>query len=338
MMRTEVKIGISVAILLVVVVVGYVVIARTGDSKPAGNESDSRVARANNAPSIIYDNTANRTTNTSWPSAGGSNTAANNTGGRSIWENSNYSSNNAAANRSNAAGNTAGNTSMWGGYSSSNAANNAASNAVAFNAANNAAGNGSSIVVDWGNWDTNAASNNAAGQTGTGTNATDQARTYTVKSGDTFSSIAQEMYGDRNQFQRLVDANPSVDPRSMQVGTVLKVPPLPARTLPGTGTAGAGESGNVTAAAGGTKTYVVVEGDTLWKIAEKTLGNGARGVDAIKKANPGLTDNIKPGQKIILPDSATAPATANTNTVTPRPATNRPADASTNGPARPRFR
>ena len=49
--------------------------------------------------------------------------------------------------------------------------------------------------------------------------------------------------------------------------------------------------------------YVIQKGDTLWKIAEKAYGNGAK-YTAIVEANKEVikdADKIFPGQKIRLP-------------------------------------
>lgn len=51
--------------------------------------------------------------------------------------------------------------------------------------------------------------------------------------------------------------------------------------------------------------YIIQKGDTLWKIAEKTYGNGAK-YTAIVAANKEVikdADKIFPGQKIRLPKS-----------------------------------
>ena len=57
--------------------------------------------------------------------------------------------------------------------------------------------------------------------------------------------------------------------------------------------------------AGDDEFYVIQKGDTLWKIAEKTYGNGAK-YTAIVDANKEVindADKIFPGQKIRLPKS-----------------------------------
>lgn len=55
--------------------------------------------------------------------------------------------------------------------------------------------------------------------------------------------------------------------------------------------------------AGDDEFYVIVSGDTLWKIAEKAYGNGAK-YTAIVEANKEVikdADKIFPGQKIRIP-------------------------------------
>lgn len=57
--------------------------------------------------------------------------------------------------------------------------------------------------------------------------------------------------------------------------------------------------------AGDDEFYVIQKGDTLWKIAEKTYGNGAK-YTAIVAANKEVikdADKVFPGQKIRIPKS-----------------------------------
>lgn len=49
--------------------------------------------------------------------------------------------------------------------------------------------------------------------------------TYTVKKGDTLSGIAQKQYGTANLWQRIADANGITNPKALQVGKVLTIPP-----------------------------------------------------------------------------------------------------------------
>jgi nucleoid-associated protein YgaU len=51
-------------------------------------------------------------------------------------------------------------------------------------------------------------------------------RTYTVKSGDTLSQIAREMYGDASAYPRIFEANRPMleDPDKIYPGQVLRIP------------------------------------------------------------------------------------------------------------------
>ncbi|QOY63721.1 peptidoglycan-binding protein LysM [Lysobacter sp. H21R4] len=53
-------------------------------------------------------------------------------------------------------------------------------------------------------------------------------RTYTVKSGDSLSKIAKEMYGDASKYPQIFEANKPMltDPDKIYPGQVLRVPPL----------------------------------------------------------------------------------------------------------------
>jgi nucleoid-associated protein YgaU len=58
------------------------------------------------------------------------------------------------------------------------------------------------------------------------------------------------------------------------------------------------------AGAEGVRTYTVVSGDTLWRIAERMYGNGAHYMK-IFEANSGLLkdpDHIFPGQQLVIPE------------------------------------
>lgn len=52
-------------------------------------------------------------------------------------------------------------------------------------------------------------------------------RTYTVKSGDTLSKIAKEMYGEASKYPQIFEANKPMlkDPDKIYPGQVLRVPP-----------------------------------------------------------------------------------------------------------------
>ena len=49
-------------------------------------------------------------------------------------------------------------------------------------------------------------------------------RTYTIRKGDTFWSIAQRQYGDGQKWRDISAANPSVDPKKLAVGQQITLP------------------------------------------------------------------------------------------------------------------
>ena len=50
---------------------------------------------------------------------------------------------------------------------------------------------------------------------------------YVVQRGDTLSEISKSLYGRATLWQRIVDANPGVDPDRLRPGTTLRIPPPP---------------------------------------------------------------------------------------------------------------
>jgi 5'-nucleotidase / UDP-sugar diphosphatase len=49
-------------------------------------------------------------------------------------------------------------------------------------------------------------------------------RTYTIKPGDNLWNIAKEVYGDGTKYQRIIDANPGINPDNMKPGTKIVIP------------------------------------------------------------------------------------------------------------------
>ena len=115
------------------------------------------------------------------------------------------------------------------------------------------------------------------GSTSSGSSASTSGgeQTYTVKAGDTLSSIAAK-YG--TTYQKLATYNGIANPNNITVGQVIRIP--------GTGT----------------RTYTVKSGDTLWGIADKQLGDGSR-YNEIKTLNGLKSDVIHAGQTLKLPNA-----------------------------------
>lgn len=150
------------------------------------------------------------------------------------------------------------------------------------------------------------------------------AREYTVLEGDTFSSIAEEYFGDRRKSVLIAEANPTVDPMRLAIGQRIKLPaqdaalPRPAATGAGsasgsTGTAnasnGASENAGTTDVAPTTTAagrYTIRKGDTLASISERFYGTKAEGswrriFEANKVAIGEDPSRLKVGSAIVIP-------------------------------------
>ena len=165
--------------------------------------------------------------------------------------------------------------------------------------------------IDWGNGGTTPGGTTAggtltpgasAGTTGGGTvtqpptAATPQPSTpapgtteYTVKQGETFSSIALSLYGDPRHYREIVKANPNLEPSRVRAGTVIKLPDAATVRASRNATPGNAVAAGATAKAGGpaidpAKEYRVQANDSLHKISLRLYGKADR-VDAIYEAN-----------------------------------------------------
>jgi nucleoid-associated protein YgaU len=124
---------------------------------------------------------------------------------------------------------------------------------------------------------------------------------YTVRSGDTLSSIAQSQMKSRNKWQELQKANEDVlhGSTNLKIGMKLRIP-------------GASGSSSTTldpapsvapADTGGEREYTVRSGDSLWSIAKNQLG-GEKHLSALREANSDVLkggDQLKVGMKLRLP-------------------------------------
>jgi LysM repeat protein len=110
--------------------------------------------------------------------------------------------------------------------------------------------------------------------------------TYTVQTGDSLFSIAQQAYGDGNQWQKIYDANKQVigsDPNLIRPGEVLYIPAL----VPTPGS-----------------NYTVQPGDSLFSIAQQAYGDGNQWqkiYDANKQVIGNDPNLIRPGEVLYIP-------------------------------------
>ncbi|MEX1023458.1 MAG: LysM domain-containing protein [Planctomycetota bacterium] len=130
---------------------------------------------------------------------------------------------------------------------------------------------------------------------------------YVVEVGDTLSEVSLSQLGTSKRWGDIVKANPGLDPKRLRVGMRLR---MPARSVavPTSAPASTTVAKSTPKVAG--KGQVRVEpGDSLWKIAARALGDGARYHELVA-ANPGIDpDHLLVGQLLALPDgSKPAPA------------------------------
>jgi nucleoid-associated protein YgaU len=131
-------------------------------------------------------------------------------------------------------------------------------------------------------------------------------RSITV-SGD----IAEEATRERIlQVLRGIKDIDTVEDRLTLAAPTVEAPVAPAEapeqapTPPATAPAEPPAAAAVPAGAGGARSYTVVRGDTLWKIAEEAYGSGAQYTKIFEANRDQLDDpdRIFPGQKLIIPD------------------------------------
>lgn len=113
---------------------------------------------------------------------------------------------------------------------------------------------------------------------------------YTVQPGDTLTKIASRF---NVTVEAIVQANNLKDANSIRVGQTLVIPD---------GSAPAAQPAST-----GPQTYIVQSGDSLFRIANKFNVT----VDALMAANNLTSSTLHPGQKLIIPGLAPAPASAN---------------------------
>lgn len=125
---------------------------------------------------------------------------------------------------------------------------------------------------------------------------------YTVKHGDTMSSIAAEWFGDASKWDLIAKENPLVDPARMQVGQKLRLPPKDAQRSRGQSSTDNGRT-----------VYTVRSGDSLSKIAREVYGDSSKW-QLIYDANRSVIGrdpaDLKVGMKLVLPDVPPPPPPA----------------------------
>lgn len=130
---------------------------------------------------------------------------------------------------------------------------------------------------------------------------------YVVQPGDTYSSIAGKVYGNRNLYQVIEKANPSVDPRKIRPGMELNVPAKEAVSSD-RGSVDVTPPVAATGTIDASREYRVQPGDTLHKISQRLYGKTNRWAaiyDLNKTAIGPDAGKLKVGTVLTLPEAPT---------------------------------
>jgi nucleoid-associated protein YgaU len=136
---------------------------------------------------------------------------------------------------------------------------------------------------------------------------------HVVRSGETFSSIAQAAYGSAAYYPHVLRANPNLNPSALRPGMVIHLPPAEEVKASAAAEKAAEKSAEGPAGAklveevkiDTAKQYRVVAGDSLYKIGQKLYGTGLMG-DKIYEANRQTigpdSRKLKLGMILVLPE------------------------------------
>ncbi len=130
---------------------------------------------------------------------------------------------------------------------------------------------------------------------------------HIVKAGETLSSISQKYYGTSSNWKAILDANTSVvkDPQGRDLKPNMRlIIPAADKKVASAPAASSGQGTLLSATTSSSaRTYTVVKGDTLFRIAMKYYGNGDRYRD-ILTANRSVVSkpqDLRPGMKLVIP-------------------------------------
>lgn len=130
--------------------------------------------------------------------------------------------------------------------------------------------------------------------------------THRVQPGDTFSLLAKTYYGHEKYTQYLMDYNKHVrKPTALRVGVSVKIPPLPAdvATIPARPTK-VSDTARPASSRDRPRRYTVRPGDSFYAIAKKELGDASRWKELLKLNSAvvgGDPKHLQVGQVLTLP-------------------------------------
>jgi nucleoid-associated protein YgaU len=106
-------------------------------------------------------------------------------------------------------------------------------------------------------------------------------RTHVVAAGETLTSIAQAEYGDGSQYNKILAANPKLDPRKIKVGQKLVIPDASAPVVTASGSSAA-SPGRSDSTGGGTGAFA-------------NFGTGSTGTGSTGAASGSAGTNVRNG-------------------------------------------
>jgi len=99
-------------------------------------------------------------------------------------------------------------------------------------------------------------------------------KTYVIVAGDSLYTIAERVLGSSKHVNKILAANPGIDPKKLKVGQTIKMPDLSSSTTISAPVSMVSPQSTVkTATASAAKTYKVQSGDTLRRISAKVYGD-----------------------------------------------------------------
>ena len=161
---------------------------------------------------------------------------------------------------------------------------------------------------DYQNLRNRLANNQTTTTTTTTTAQPAKAVVHQVAEGENLTVIAMKYYGKKEgnrlvNIDKIFEANTKIlsSRDSVRVGQRLVIPPLEGIEL-NSQTATTGTT--TPTKSNGSRVYKVQENDSLWRIADKELGNGTRFNEIIKLNSKILGDSncLQPGMKLLLPE------------------------------------
>lgn len=143
------------------------------------------------------------------------------------------------------------------------------------------------------------------------------ARSHVIREGETFSSIANDHYGESRYYLAIIKANPSINPNRLRPGQTINLPDLASigsGNSNGSGGSAAGttpggfRSARTERAVDGITEYRVQSGDSLYRISMRLYGTPNK-VDLIYETNRATIgpdrERLKIGQVLRLPEPPT---------------------------------